>query len=172
MPTAWRARARRRPPRATQRVRPSLYQEPLTRDARHPRALLGLARLRAAAGDAAEALGLLERVPPGAAVAREAERLAAEPRTRAEASADEPALRARLAADPGDLDARLRLGRALAAHGAYGDALAELLEVVRRDRSFADDGARKAMLDVFEVLGADDPLTERYRSELARVLFR
>jgi len=148
------------------------FHEALAHEARHPRALLGLARLGAAAGEAAAALGLLERVPPGAGVAREAERLAAELRTLAEASADEPALRARLAADPGDLDARLRLGRALAAHGAYGDALAELLEVVRRDRSFADDGARKAMLDVFEVLGADDPLTERYRSELARVLFR
>src|SRR5438445_3757703 len=95
------------------------FHEALTHEARHPRALLGLARLRAAAGEAAEALALLGRVPPGAAVAREAERFAAELRTRAEASADEPALRARLAADPADLDARLRLGRALAARGAY-----------------------------------------------------
>src|SRR5439155_12453476 len=53
--------------------------------------------------------------PPS--VAREAERLAAELRTRAEGSADEPALRARLAAAPDDVDARLRLGRARRARG-------------------------------------------------------
>ncbi len=148
------------------------FDEVLAHDGRHPRALLGRARLRAAAGDVAEALLLLERVPPGTLAAREAERLAAELRTRAEATADELALGARLTVDPGDLDARLRLGRALAARGAHADAFAELLEVVRRDRGFADDAARRAMLDIFAVLGADDPLTERYRSELARVLFR
>src|SRR5438874_108947 len=81
------------------------FEQALARDARNPRALLGLARLR----EAAEALALLGRMPPGAAVARDAERLAAELRTRAEASADEPALRARLAANPGDLVTRPRM---------------------------------------------------------------
>jgi putative thioredoxin len=145
----------------------ALAQEP-----RHGRALLGLARLEAADGHLPEALALLDRMPPGAPVARDAERLAAELRTRADGAGDETALRARVAADSGDLDARLALGRALAARGAYADALSELLEVVKRDPEFADQAARKAMLDIFEVVGAREPLSERYRSELAKALYR
>ncbi len=144
----------------------------LAADARHPHALLGLARLYAADGRDADAASLLERVSPGTPVAREAERFAAELRTRDGATGDAATLRARIAAAPTDLDARLRLGRLLAASGRYEEALAELLEVVRRDRRFADEAARKAMLDVFAVLGPHDPLTERYRGELAKALFR
>jgi putative thioredoxin len=147
------------------------FREALRRDARQPRALLGLARIHAARGAAGEALSLLERIPPSAAVAREAERLAAELRTRVDATGDEATLRARVAANLEDLDARLGLGRVLAARGRYEEALAELLEVVRRDPAHADAAARKAMLDVFQLLG-DDPLVDRYRSELAKALFR
>jgi putative thioredoxin len=147
------------------------FQDALGRDARQPRALLGLARLHAAGGKTEEALPLLERIAPHAPVAKEAERLAAELRTRADGAGNEAALRARLAADPGDLDARLQLGRVLAARTAYEDALSELMEVIRRDPCFADEAARKLMVDIFAVLGSRDPLTERFRSELAKTLF-
>jgi putative thioredoxin len=148
------------------------FTEALARDACHARALLGLARLYAGDGRVPDAIALLERVPAGAPVAREADRLAAELRTRTGATGDEATLRAALAARPDDLAARLELGRLLAARGRYEDALAELLEAVRRDPGFADAAARKAMLDVFEVLGPRHAATERYRSELAKVLFR
>ena len=144
----------------------------LEREARHPRALLGLARLLAERDAVADALPLLERISPNAPVAREAERLAAALRTRLDGTGDEAALRARVTGDPTDVGARLALGRALAASGRHEAALAELLEVVQRDRHYDDDGARRAMLDLFEVLGPQHPLTDRYRSELAKALFR
>jgi putative thioredoxin len=148
------------------------FQAALEREPRHPRALLGTARVHAAAGRDAEALQLLERVSPSSPVARDAERLAAELRTRLDGTGDEPALRQRVAADPDDLQARLALGRLLAARERYDEALAELLATVQRDARFDDGAARKTMLDVFEILGAQHPLTDRYRSELAKALFR
>jgi putative thioredoxin len=149
------------------------FRGALEHDPRHARALMGLARLLAARGETTEALALLQRVVAEGSVARDAERLAAELRTRAGVDGGDPtALRAAVAAEPTNLDARLELGRLLAARGAYADALAELLEVVRREPRHADGAARQAMVDIFAVLGARDPLTERYRSHLAQALFR
>jgi len=148
-------------------LRAALELEP-----RHPKALLSLARLVAGRGDGAEALRLLDLVAPPSPLVAEAERLAAELRMRGDGAGDEAALRARIAADPGDIEARLALGRTLAALGRHEDGLAELLAVVQRDPHFADDAARKAMIDLFAVLGSDHPLTERFRGELAKALFR
>jgi putative thioredoxin len=148
------------------------YRAALKLDARHGAAGLGLAQLLADRGNAAEAQSLLERVVPSGPLAPRAEQLAARLRVRGEAPADEAALRARLAARPDDLAAQLALGRALAARGDYDAALAQLLRVVERDPQYDEQAARRAMLDVFELLGRDHPLVERYRAELARALFR
>jgi putative thioredoxin len=153
---------------AEERYRAALELEP-----RHGAALLGLARCLAEDGDLEEAQELVARVVPTGELGHEAERMAAELRTRGEgASGDESALRARIEAEPGDLAARLDLGRTLAAAGRHEEALETLLEVVRRDADFDEEGARRAMLDLFEVLGADHPLTARFRRELARALFK
>jgi putative thioredoxin len=146
----------------------------LAKDARHPEALLALARLLGERGEAAPALELLERVSaaPGP-IEQAAEKLAAELRTAATApAADLAALRAAAAAAPDDLAAQLALGRALAAARRYEEALPVLLGVVERDKSFDDEAARKAMVDLFGLLGSDHPLVSEYRSALARVLFR
>ena len=76
----------------------------------------------------------------------------------------------RIAANPADHEARLALAKALAARNDYAPAFDQLLEVVRRDRKFGDDAARKTMLQLFSVLGSDHPLVGDYRRKLASAL--
>ena len=148
------------------------YEAAIALEPRHEHALLGLARLLADTGDIASALDVLERIVPSPANEREVDRLAAALRTRRDGDADEAALRERLAADEGDLAARLDLGRVLGAQGRHEEALTEHIDVVKRDPGFAEGAARLAMLDLFEVLGPEHELTNRFRRELARALYR
>lgn len=161
---------------AEERLRNALEQDP-----RHGGAGLALARLLGERGAVLEALAVLERVVPGGRDEAEMDRLAAELRTRAAAggatspaadAGEEAALRARLDVSPQDLAARLALGRLLAAARRYEPALEVLLVAVRQDAKYEDGAARKAMVDVFAVLGGDHPLTQDYRSKLAQALFR
>jgi putative thioredoxin len=48
----------------------------------------------------------------------------------------------------------------------------ELLEIVRRDRKWNDDGARVQLLQFFEALGFTDPLAVEGRKRLSSLLFR
>jgi putative thioredoxin len=148
------------------------FRAALALEARHAQALLGLARILGARGEAGPAQELLERVVATGDVAKEAERLAAELRTRGEPGADPALLRERVNRNPDDAAARLALGRALAAAGKYEEALPELLAAVERDPELEEQGARRAMLDVFELLGRDHPLTLEFRSQLARALYK
>jgi len=82
---------------------------------------------------------------------------------------DEAALTARVAANENDLDARLKLANLLVAAGQYEAGMEQLLEIVRRDRSFEDDIGRKTLLSVFNLLGGGE-LVSRYRRLLASAL--
>lgn len=91
----------------------------------------------------------------------------------ADAGADPAELQARIDANPGDLDARLQLSNTLALEGGYRQALEQLLEIVRRDRKWQDDVARKTMLNLFTLLSSDDrhdDLVREFRIQLARTL--
>ncbi len=85
------------------------------------------------------------------------------------AGEDEAALRARVAANENDLGARLTLANLLVAAGQYEPGMDQLLEIVRRDRSFEDDVGRKTLLSVFNLLGGDERVS-RYRRLLASAL--
>jgi putative thioredoxin len=81
-------------------------------------------------------------------------------------------LRARVERDPADLQARLDLARRHIARREFEPALAQLIELVERDRSFGDDAGRRTMLSVFE-LALDQPtLVSAYRRRLAAALNR
>ena len=83
---------------------------------------------------------------------------------------DAGALRTALEANPADVAARQALGAHYALIGDFGTALAEWLEVMRRDRKFGDDLGRRSLLQAFDVLGEQDPLVIQYRRRMASLL--
>jgi putative thioredoxin len=89
----------------------------------------------------------------------------------AAAAPDAESLKQRIARDGNDLDARLQLANLCVARGNYATALDQLLEIVRRDRSFRDDIARKTMLQVFSLLGNQGDLVSEYRRRLAGAMY-
>jgi putative thioredoxin len=149
----------------------ALYHAILESDPNHPKALLGMGRLAMNEGNQDAALSYLDKISEVADERKEADRLIARLKLQGGAAQNEAALREKVKSEPNNVAARFELAQALAGGEKYEEALNEFLTIVKSDRTFQDDGARKAMIQIFEVLGSDDPLTDKYRSELAKVLF-
>ncbi|UBF28161.1 tetratricopeptide repeat protein [Kovacikia minuta CCNUW1] len=80
----------------------------------------------------------------------------------------------RSASQPGgnhELDQQFRQAVQAVLEENYKLALQQFLAIVSQDRRYKDDGARKAMLAIFDILGDDHPLTKDYRKQLTRVLY-
>ena len=147
-----------------------IYEQVLEESPHHPGALLGMGR-GLLDTDVERGLSLLERVPLGGPERNEADRLIARQKLSQRDGDDVESLRRELASAPDSIDLRFRLAQALAAEEHYEAALEEFLAVLKKDRAFEDDGARKAMVQIFEVLGRGSELADRSRSEMAKVLF-
>ncbi|MGI9648099.1 MAG: thioredoxin [Acidimicrobiia bacterium] len=132
----------------------------------HEEAGTTLASLYLSQGNNSHALDVLAPLSPTS----EVEKLRATARLTEPDGADVAALGAAVESDPDNDDARLDLGRALAASAEFEPALDHFLAVVRKKNDRLNE-ARSAMVDIFEVLGPDHPLSVTYRRELANSLY-
>jgi len=80
-------------------------------------------------------------------------------------------LEKKVAANPLDHQARFELALALNGKGRRLDALEHLIAIVKRDRKWNDDGARKQLVQLFEAWGPTDEATIEGRKRLSSILF-
>lgn len=89
----------------------------------------------------------------------------------AESAGDLDLAQAAVATNPEDLQARQDLAMALFATGDNAGAMAQLLESIRKDRSWNDEAARLQLLEFFKTLGAANPDVMAARRQLSTLLF-
>ncbi|MEJ2361702.1 MAG: thioredoxin [Gammaproteobacteria bacterium] len=89
----------------------------------------------------------------------------------ASGGADETSLLASIDKDPADCEARYQLSSYYITQARYEEALEQLLEIMKRDRSYGDDAGRKGILKVFDMLGGRGEVVSRYRQKMASLLY-
>jgi putative thioredoxin len=139
----------------------------------NPTALAGLARCYLQTGDLDRAEQMIALVPPEEKkiAAVEQVKAALELARKAGPADNRGELEQKLKANPADLQARFDLAVALAARGQKAEAVDHLLDLVRRDRKWNDEAARKQLVQLFEAWGFKDPAAIDGRRRLSSILF-
>ena len=159
--------------RGDTRTAQRMFEAVLDEDPTNPEALGGLARCYIADRSFDVARELLDQAPKevqghaAIAGAKAALQLA----TEAGELGDPVRLEARLKADPDDHDARYRLATVQFLRGQAEAAMENLVRIVKRDRAWNDDQARKQLVKFFDALGPKHPATVKGRRMLSTVLF-
>jgi putative thioredoxin len=143
-----------------------VLEKRLEEDPQDAKAHLDLARLAFEEGDEDGVRRHLDAIDEDSEETAAAARLRGALRFRADGSGDEAGWRAKLEADPEDLDAHYTLGCCLAVEGRYEEALAEWMEVVKRNRRHQDGAAHQAMLSTFDLLGPGSDVARDFRRQL------
>ena len=152
----------------------AIYAEILAEDPGEAKAIGGLAKLHIADGRLEEAKALLgtaaapgKEQDPAVVAAHAALRLAEQASNVGELAPLEQAI----AANPDNHQARFDLAVALSAKGERDAAADQLLEIIRRDRKWNDEAARKQLLQLFEAWGLMDPASVAARRKLSAIWF-
>jgi putative thioredoxin len=151
----------------------SIFVEVLAADPTNIAALAGLAKCYVATGAVDQAKQTLAMVPESKRndPAVRAVQAALDLAEQASAVGPVTELEQKVAANPLDHQARSDLATALNAGGKRGEATLQLLEIVKRDRKWNDDGARKQLVQFFESWGPNDEATVDGRKRLSTILF-
>jgi putative thioredoxin len=136
-------------------------------------ALTGLARCYLKSGDLVRAEQTLALVPPEKAEQPVIQGVRASIELARQASGSDPraALEERVSRDPADDQARYDLAVAHAARGNKEAAVEHLLALIRRNRAWNEEAARKQLVKLFDAWGAKDPATMDGRRRLSAILF-
>jgi putative thioredoxin len=150
-----------------------LIQQVLKAEPSNPQAILAFAKLKATLGDMSAATEALDSLPKEEQDKPEVAAMRAQmlfDKVVSEAPAIED-LNAMLLADEKNSEARFQLAAQLVMQGQLETALEHLLVLMRSDREYGDDAARKAMIQVFDILGGDHPITKTYRTRMFNYLY-
>jgi putative thioredoxin len=151
----------------------NIYAELLAEDNTNVQALAGLARCYVQTGALEQARQTLAMVPESkrneAAVT--AAQAALDLAEQAKSLGPLAELEQKVAADPLDHQARFDLALALNGKGRRLEALENLIAIVKRDRKWNDDGARKQLVQFFDAWGPTDEATIEGRKRLSSILF-
>lgn len=150
-----------------------IYAEVLAHDATNIAALAGLAKCYMTTGAVEQAKQTLAMVPESKRndAAVKAVQAAIDLAEQAQSVGPVAELEQTVAANPLDHQARFDLATALNAAGKRSEATEQLLAIVKRDRKWNDDGARKQLVQFFEAWGGTDEATVEGRKRLSTILF-
>jgi putative thioredoxin len=150
-----------------------IYAEVLAVDATNIAALAGLAKCYITSGAVEQAKQTLAMVPESkrSDVAVKAVQASIDLAEQAQAVGPVTELEQKVAANPLDHQSRFDLATALNAIGKRVEATEQLLAIVKRDRKWDDDAARKQLVQLFEAWGAADEATVEGRKRLSTILF-
>ena len=150
-----------------------LYGAVLQADPENAKAAAGMMQCLIAMGETERAGQMLASLPEALAKDPAVEAVAKKLGQIEEARklGDPVALERQLAINPDDHAARVNLAKILNVQGEREQAAEHLLTVMRKDRTFDDDGARRELLAFFEVWGPKDPATIAARRRLSSILF-